>query len=777
MDVAQTAACPNAEALADFAAGLLADEDMARVSAHLETCPSCLHAIESPPARDDFVQNLQRIHQEGVTPWSAMMASDASAELESGAFFFNVSNEAPTKDADTFFAALAASRLFDADELAAFQAEYRAFRSADIGEFAQTLVVEDRMTEFQCRQLLRGKTRGWVLDESIILHPLGAGGMGLVYRAWNRLTKRRVALKIMPPHLARSAPNVKRFQREIERVAQLRHPRLVTALGAGAADGVCYLVMEELQGHSLAEWVELNGPMGVLAAVDMIRQAAEGLAAAHEAGIVHRDVKPSNIWVEVFSGSMRSPNEPGVKVLDFGLAHVVDAESVTKSRPGSQPSLGAAGFTAPEQAEGSPTADERADIYGLGCTLSFLLTGKPPYEGASPAEVIAKQRGTPIPLLVSPREKVPARLEHIYRKMIAKLPDHRYDTMDDVIEDLDRYLSGSRHWPAWLPWAGIGAAAAALVLAVIFWPPGGARLEKTPGNLPPPLVSPATAEQALDAQRAWAKALSVPVEWTHPAGVTFRLVPPGEARVGTPAEEIEDRLHQLPPGWPRDWLRKHGDNEWPAKRVSIPKAFYLGATELTVVQFRAFTDTTKHVTTAEVQGGVSYSKQLVRRHGRELNWRNTGFSEESDDFPVAQVSPEDAAAYCQWLGSRDPARAYRLPTEVEWEYACRAGTETRWPWGSDPDGCADHVSIQTPGRYAPWPVARKKANAFGLFDMSGNLAEWTSDRYDATSQFPVIRGGVSFRNPVPDGVASATREPAPEAVQDFVGFRVLIELK
>lgn len=758
MDVVETSACPNADALADFAAGRLGDDDMARVAEHLERCPLCLRAMNAPlaPDRDDFLQNLQRIHQEGVTPWSAIMATEANAGLESGPFFFNVESGPPTRDADTFFAALAESRLFDPRELTAFQAEYRAFRSADVTEFAQTLVVEDRLTEFQCRQLLRGKTRGWVLGEYIILHPLAAGGIGLVFRAWHRRMKRTVALKITPPHPARPAVNVHRFQREIEAIAQLRHPRLVTALDAGEADGVCFLVMEELQGHSLAEWVELNGPMRVLTAVDMIRQAAEGLAVAHEAGIVHRDVTPSNIWVEVFSGSTRSPNAPGVKVVDFGLAHVAEIDSM------------GSGFKAPEQGRDSDTADERADIYGLGCTLYFLLMGKPPYEGTTPADVHAKP-------LVSPREHVPERLRRVLHKMIAKSPDDRYDSMDDLIEDLDDYLAGSpRRWPAWMTWATLAAAGLiAVALAGTFWPRGKAKV--TPAaKLPPPLVSPASADEAAASQRAWAKALGVPVEWTHPAGVAFRLIPPGEARVGTPSDEIEDRLRQLPPSWPRDWLRKHGDNEWHAKRVALDRAYYLGTTEVTVGQFRAFAEATRHATTAEEKGGVSYRLQLTRRHGMDLNWRAPGFSEESDDFPVAQLSVQDATAYCRWLASRDPSRVYRLPGEVEWEHACRAGSETRWHWGSDPDGFHDHVSLPAANRYAPWPVARRKANAFGLFDMSGNLAEWTSDRYDEKS--PAIRGGTSIRNPVPDGVASATREPAPEAAQDFVGFRVLIEL-
>jgi hypothetical protein len=266
--------CPDSATLAAFAAGQLTDEELTRLSGHLERCPKCLQALQNP---DPFLQSLQRIHQSGVTSWSAG-PTRTDADDESRLYFFNIDNDPPTKSPEEFFDALARSDLFDADDMRAVRREWRAFRTADLAAFAQSLVLQGQLTEFHARQLLRGKTRGWILNDYVILHPLGAGGMGWMFRARHRRTNRFHALKVTPPHLARATPASKVFRREMAAIANLRHPRLVAATDAGEADGLSYLVMDEFPGHSLAEWVELNGPMRTLTAVDMIREAAEGIA-------------------------------------------------------------------------------------------------------------------------------------------------------------------------------------------------------------------------------------------------------------------------------------------------------------------------------------------------------------------------------------------------------------------------------------------------------------------------------------------------------------------
>jgi formylglycine-generating enzyme required for sulfatase activity len=795
MDAHVTDACPAAETLAAFAAGRLADDDLTRVAAHLENCPACLKAVSEP---DPFTQSLQRIHQDGVTAWSvrgAPAAPDAPDEADDGPYFFSAGHAPPTKDPDQFFDALARSGLFDADDMKDVRRAWKAFRSTDVAAFAQTLALEQRLTEFHVRQLLRGKTRGWILNEYVVLHPLSAGGMGWIYRAHHRPSHRTYALKVTPPHLARATSAVKRFRREIEAVARLRHPRLVTAVDAGEADGINYLVMEEMPGHSLAEWVELNGPMRVLTAVDMIRQAAEGIAAAHDAGVIHRDIKPSNLWVEVFSGAKRaSAGGPGVKVLDFGQARMTAAlSSQRQPQPGQPVVIGSVGYIAPEQVRGD--ADQRSDIFSLGCTLYFLLTGKPPYQSLPASESVS------IPPLESPREPIPGALQTIYRRMLAPSPADRYPSVGALINDLDAFLAGATiapRLPMRLGKAALGAAAVVLIasLWLIFqwFRPGPLKtgpdgVITVHGPLPAVIDGPASRETVVNAQKAWAAALGAPVEITNSLGMKFRLIPPGTMPLGTPDGQIDERLAQLVPGaddW--RWLRTNGVLEWPRQRVTLTKPFYLGTAEVTVGQFRAFVDKTKHQTLAETDGlGVSYSKGLVRRQSPGLTWRTPGYTHQTDNYPVVQIAHADAEAFCRWLAERE-RRPYSLPTEAQWEFACRAGRADRWFWGNDPDGFRDFTFGPTDGWYGPRAVALKNPNPFGLFDMSGNVAEWCADwfaaagadagpdpRGPANGTIHTIRGG-AFLHPVPDGIASATRLDPPDPCQDFVGFRVTIPI-
>ncbi len=767
MDAKNTDACPTAEMLSAFAGGRLGDDDLANVAAHLETCPACVNALVPI---DPFTQNLQRIHQDGVTPWSESGPSNrAAADL--GPYFFNVTDEPPTKDPEQFFDALARSGLFDADDMKDARREWKAFRSTDIAAFAQTLAMQQRLTEFHVRQLLRGKSHGWVLGDYVILHPLSAGGMGWIFQARHRRKDRTVALKVTPPHLARSRSAIERFRHEIDTIARLRHPRLIAAIDAGEAEGVSYLVMDELQGHSLAEWVELHGPMRVLPTVDMIRQATEAIAAAHEAGIIHRDLNPSKLWIETFTGSGRiSASGVGVKVLDFGLAHMIAAESSQRST--GQAVAGTVGYVAPELAKGSGDADERSDLYSLGCTLFFLLSGKPPYHGSH-----AEQEQFLIPTLESPREPVPAGLQSIYRRLVAKAPADRYRTADDAIVDLDAFLAGTKissPWPKWVKPAAIGATAALLLVVVgLTWlrpsaDAGRDGVVKISGPLPSTLDGPTSPEAIAASQKAWAAALGMPVEITNSLGMKLRLIPPGTTTLGSPPGQIDERLGQLVPGsWQWQWLSKHGPLEKSPRPATLTKPYYLGTTEVTVKQFRAFAGAVHFQSTAEVDGvGVSYSKNLLRRQSPGLNWRTPGYDHQTDDSPVVQISAADAGQFCRWLAQRE-RRPYSLPTETHWEFACRAGRPERWFWGNDPDAFVDFTAVPDDSWYGPHPVAQKKPNPFGLFDMAGNVAEWCDSNF--------VRGG-AFLHPAPDGLASASRLEAPDPCQDFVGFRVMFEM-
>lgn len=300
------------------------------------------------------------------------------------------------------------------------------------GELASRLIRENRLTAYQARRLCQGEMKHLVLGEYVILEELGSGGMGQVYRARHRTMNRLVALKTLPPSLSESPELVQRFHREIEAIAKLTHPNIVTAYDAGQSEGVHFLVMELVQGKDMANTVRTEGPLTPESASGCVLQAAHGLRYAHQQGIVHRDIKPSNLLMDD-SGT--------VKILDLGLArftapgrnNFADSPDLT----GTGNILGTVDYMAPEQAVSTRRVDHRADIYSLGCTLYFLLTGKLLYDGDTPLVRLLAHRETAIPSLRTRRPEVTPELDQVFRKMVAKQAADRFGSMDEVISALE----------------------------------------------------------------------------------------------------------------------------------------------------------------------------------------------------------------------------------------------------------------------------------------------------------------------------------------------------
>lgn len=275
---------------------------------------------------------------------------------------------------------------------------------------------------------------------------IGSGGMGRVYLAEHEKMQRIVALKTLPPERMRQASAVDRFYAEVRAAARLLHPNIVTAFDAGNAGGIHYLAMEYVNGPTLTALVAKSGPLSIADAVSAIRDCARGLAHAHAAGIVHRDVKPSNL--------MRA-SDGTVKVVDLGLASVgrnTAANVVAKERDAGK-LVGTIAFMSPEQLENPDAVDARSDIYSLGATFYFLLTGHPPYEGDFLAQVRG-HRHDPLPELFAVRPDVDLRLEHVLHRMMAKRPQDRYGSLVEVIADLAIHDT-SESIPAWI--TGISA--------------------------------------------------------------------------------------------------------------------------------------------------------------------------------------------------------------------------------------------------------------------------------------------------------------------------------
>ncbi|MCY2991083.1 MAG: protein kinase, partial [Planctomycetota bacterium] len=256
-----------------------------------------------------------------------------------------------------------------------------------------------------------------------VLEHLGAGGMGTVFKARHRLMDRIVALKVMHPQLLADPVAAERFAREVKAAAQLAHPHIVTAYDAEQVGGLHFLVMEYVEGQMLSELVDRGRPLPIDRACEYARQAALGLQAAHQRGMVHRDVKPQNLVL--------TPAEQ-VKVLDFGLARFVSESDESGTGTAFGKLLGSPDYMAPEQARDAHSADIRADIYSLGCTLYYLLSGAPPFPGGSAAEKISAHLGK-IPLPIRKiRPEVPDALSGLLDWLLAKDPQQRLQTPGEV---------------------------------------------------------------------------------------------------------------------------------------------------------------------------------------------------------------------------------------------------------------------------------------------------------------------------------------------------------
>lgn len=318
------------------------------------------------------------------------------------------------------------SELFSSEEFARHEAAVGP--CADAAAAIRSLVEAQVLTQFQADAIAGGQFEQLRMGNYDILSKLGAGGMGAVFKARHRRMKRIVAVKLLSSEIARQESFVQRFQREVETIAQLSHPNIVMAYDADESEVGHFLVMEFVDGRDLASEVQKSGPLSVAATVDYIAQAAAGLEAAHAKAIVHRDIKPANLMLTV---------DGVVKVADLGLARLTggaaddSAGSFSLTQAGGI--LGTADYMPPEQALDSTAIDQRADIYSLGCTLYYLLAGKPPYYATSLMALMLQHRDGKIPDLRAVRPEVPLALVSAFERMVAKNPDDRPASMSDVI--------------------------------------------------------------------------------------------------------------------------------------------------------------------------------------------------------------------------------------------------------------------------------------------------------------------------------------------------------
>jgi serine/threonine protein kinase/Leucine-rich repeat (LRR) protein len=297
-------------------------------------------------------------------------------------------------------------------------------------ELLAWLVQRGWLTPYQAEQLAQDDGDELLLGSYVLLEKLGEGGMGAVFKARNWKLGKTVALKLIRKEKLTHPEAFKRFQREIRVAAQLDHPNVVHAYDADEADGTCFFVMEHVEGTDLHQRVRQRGPLPVLRACEYVRQAALGLQHAHEHGLVHRDIKPHNLLLTERVGAGPQVHGPLVKVADLGLARVRASEDGNSNTPLTEQGLllGTCDYLAPEQAADAHGVDIRADLYSLGCTLYFLISGRVPFPGKSiPIKLILHRDAEPVPL-EQLRADVPPEVAAVVRKLMAKGPKDRFQT-------------------------------------------------------------------------------------------------------------------------------------------------------------------------------------------------------------------------------------------------------------------------------------------------------------------------------------------------------------
>ncbi|MCC7422806.1 MAG: protein kinase [Planctomycetaceae bacterium] len=361
-----------------------------------------------------------------VSPKSSTGSSDAIPVSAS------LLGEKQVEALSEFFENLRRSRLMRSQAFQTMRSRVMTEGQMTAREFAESLVESGILTRWQADRLLVGKA-GFQLGKYRLIDRIGAGGMAVVLKAQQKDLNRTVAIKILARTLLKRDDAMKRFFREIHAASVLEHPNIVRALDSNCIDGVPFLVMEYVEGRDLHSIVSQRGPLSIAWACEFVRQAALGLQHAYERDIIHRDIKPANLLV-----TRRSPADPlTVKILDFGLAKFASDTPDTGSITAAHQIFGTVDFISPEQARSARSADIRSDIFSLGCTFYYMLSGRPPFPGETAMEKLtARIADGPISIR-SLRSDVPPEVEAVLLRMLARDPAARFQTPSEVAQALE----------------------------------------------------------------------------------------------------------------------------------------------------------------------------------------------------------------------------------------------------------------------------------------------------------------------------------------------------
>ncbi len=604
---------------------------------------------------------------------------------------------------------------------------------------------------------------GTPLGNYRLISLLGKGGMGEVWLARHPMLGREVAVKVLSPALSGDAEALERFRREALTANQIGHYSVVEVTDFGTLpDGRSYCVMELLKGQSLEAYLAGKGGLNLNDAVAILVPVIEGLAAAHNAGIVHRDIKPDNVFL-----ATGKQGERVTRILDFGIAKLLDpgddAERMTKTGQ----LLGTPLYMSPEQVSGDINRiGPWSDVYSLGVLLYRMLAGRPPFMGESFGQILLQHMQAPPPSILATRPDIPAGVDQVIGRALAKDPAQRFGTMAEFSAAL--LAASAYHGTAPTMMAvsadpGLSATVGQLATGALdhdsAYAPTVTPAHLTPARLPetvlgaPPTPAQSSLSLAAAEQVGAAPEATLPVHRASKGGRRALLAmiavvilggggvvayvlsrgshekqpaqsvakpPPKPARPRPPTPSL------LPKGMVGvsagcfTMGAKDGDpDEHPPHRVCLAN-FALDRTEVTVNSYA------KCVNAGECQVPTGYlANSDPKAKGAwkaKCNWNAPG----RGNHPVNCVKWQLARTYCKW-------KTKRLPTEAEWEYAAQSSKGRIYPWGSAPPTCRLVVMSDSSGsgcgKQTTWPVGSKPAGKgpFGAVDQAGNVWEWTED--------------------------------------------------
>ncbi|GAB4523105.1 MAG: hypothetical protein Tsb0020_41560 [Haliangiales bacterium] len=622
-----------------------------------------------------------------------------------------------------------------------------------------------------------------------VVDRIGEGGMGVVYCAEHSTLDKQAAVKVLHPELSSSRELAERFINEAKSAARIRHPGIVEILDIGYHQklAVYFILMELLEGESLAARLRRVGALSEVTALSFIRQAAGALGAAHDKHIVHRDLKPDNLFL------VSDPEIDGgerIKILDFGIAKLMENQIVSNTASGAL--LGSPPYMSPEQCLGAADVDHRTDLYSLGIILFRMLCGRRPFVKKTAGEYIVAHTSEPPPPIQQLNPQVSPAVAAIVTRLMAKRVAERFQSTAALIAAIDEVMPPTRL-----------SGSSPLVSSSSVW-----MLQSSD------VFGAASAGRASAAprRRLWLGAALVACAAAVGGGVAYNRSVKPTAATELPAaarsaheprrvdEPVSEKLAQLDDIPPPTISHRALASAAPMPFIAVEAGSYMRGAPGSDGDARAVEGPRHRVTVGRFELSQYEVTQKQWQVVMGVNPSDCAFGC-GDDMPVQNVSWVQAIEFLNRLSEIEqvtPCYAiaddgvtwdhscdgYRLPTEAEWEYAARAGTSTPYSFGADPALAAAHAWFKSSADGKVHPVGGLRANPWGFYDLHGNAWEWVWDRYGSYSNVPLenptgptqgerrtLRGGC-FLSPTADLRSTYRAQVEPDVSYEYFSLRV-----